>query len=230
MPLFLQPLFCNAPVSTRNETAEAIANELGISRATVERSAKYAQGLEALRIVSDEAADKMLRGYSGIQKQAVMSFPKMNPDDLHKVADAILAGEALPEIAPNKAHTPKVVVQAVEDPKTNEITPSAIPLEPNMPPSEANHKSPRIDPEIERINAEGRNLERVTDYTLEDMLTEMREISHDHIEQLKHVLSIRSSLLNEPGAREKIVDFMTESISSLNSLISLVAPSDHKMI
>ena len=48
----------------RYGTAATIAEELGVGKNTVERAEKFAQGVDALREQSPEAADKVLRGGS----------------------------------------------------------------------------------------------------------------------------------------------------------------------
>lgn len=76
----------------RNRTARQIAHELGIGQATVERDAKFTDGVNAIRRVSKEAADKVMRGNSGVTKKEVMSFPTMAPEEKSKFVDDIVSG------------------------------------------------------------------------------------------------------------------------------------------
>ena len=75
-----------------NRTAEVIAKELGIGKETVKRSEKFHDGIDALREISPEAADKVMRGGSGAKKQDIISFPTKSPDERAKYASDVLSG------------------------------------------------------------------------------------------------------------------------------------------
>ena len=85
-------------------TKDAIAKELGIGSSTVERAGKFAEGVDAIREESPEAADKILQGKSGLTKAQVSEIPKMEPEKRREVAVNIVSG-AKP--APKKAEPPK---------------------------------------------------------------------------------------------------------------------------
>lgn len=75
-------------------TAEAIAQELGIARETVKRSEKFHDGIDALRDVSKEAADKIMRGGSGVLKRDVIGLLKKSPEEKESFAADVLSGVA----------------------------------------------------------------------------------------------------------------------------------------
>lgn len=63
-------------------TAAAIAKELGVGRETVKRAEKFHDGIDAIREVSREAAEKVMAGGSGATKQEVKDYPTM-PQEEH---------------------------------------------------------------------------------------------------------------------------------------------------
>ena len=75
-----------------NRTAEQIAQELGVGKETVKRAEKFANGIDALREVSEEAADKVLQGGSGASKSVIMKLPEMSQEQKSEVADGIVSG------------------------------------------------------------------------------------------------------------------------------------------
>lgn len=74
-------------------TAAAIAAELGIGRETVKRAEHFAKGVDALREQSNEAAEKVLAGGSGISKKDVSEIPNMTQKEVAEVAKDILTGD-----------------------------------------------------------------------------------------------------------------------------------------
>lgn len=76
-------------------TAEAIANEVGVSESTVKRAEKFSKGIDALEEVSKEAAEKVLSGKSGVTKAAIMELPKLEPQERKNVAHAIMENKPI---------------------------------------------------------------------------------------------------------------------------------------
>ena len=218
----VKQLVQNEPiVSAANSTAAVIANEMGIAKDTVKRAEKFAHGIDAIRDVSNEAAEKILRGGSGVNRKTVIEFPNMKPVDQAKLAEAVVSGTIKND---TKKTRPKASVNAnaresVEICKADE-EPSD--QEPATVWDPARRK--RIDPLIEKINADNRDLDRFDEYTLEDMLEEMGAISRDHISQLRRVLEIRSTMLNTDDTRKAVAEFLTESVQAIESLKTLVLP------
>ena len=207
-------------VSGPKSTAEAVAVEMGIAENTVKRAGKYAQGIDAIRDISDEAASKILRGGTGVKKKTVMAFPGMEHDEQVKMTEAIVSGTFHGNAGEkNEKETP---VPSEPAPDGGEPKPKAPEADPGTVWDPVRHK--RIDPMIERINAEGRDPNRVREYTLDDMIAEMRSISENHTSQLHRVLIIRSTLLNNAEARDAVFAFITESVAALEKLRQFVQP------
>ena len=75
------------------KTAKEVAAELGIGKATVERAERFSQGIDTLSSINKEAAEKVLKGKTGINKKTVMQIPKMEPEQQKEIADAICKGD-----------------------------------------------------------------------------------------------------------------------------------------
>lgn len=73
-------------------TARLIADEVGVGRSTVERSERFAKGIDTLRGESPEAADIVLRGKSGMSRSQVSDIRNMNQALRKETAKAIIDG------------------------------------------------------------------------------------------------------------------------------------------
>lgn len=77
---------------SRDGTAGQIGKEVGVDGRTVRRAADFAKGLDALKEVSAEAAEKVLSGGSGATKSFVSELPKMEKQEVEDAARAIISG------------------------------------------------------------------------------------------------------------------------------------------
>ena len=77
-------------------TAGEIGKEVGISEKNVRRAEKFAHGVDAVREVSPEAADKILSGKSKLAKQDVREINNMSQDEVKEVAEAVIADKPMP--------------------------------------------------------------------------------------------------------------------------------------
>ncbi len=73
-------------------TAEAIARELGVAEPTIKRSEAFHDGIDELRKVSPEAADKVMRGGSGASKKAVSELRRKTEPEIKEFANDIISG------------------------------------------------------------------------------------------------------------------------------------------
>lgn len=78
---------------SKDGVAGVIAKELNIGERTVRNSEKFHDGVDELRKVSPEAAEKVMRGGSGVRKQDVMTFPTKSPEEQSKFASDVISGE-----------------------------------------------------------------------------------------------------------------------------------------
>ena len=83
----------NLPDEAPARVSEQIARELGIAKNSVIRAERFTDGISILKDVSPEAADKVMSGNANVTKDTIRSIPKMEPDEVSKVAEDILGGE-----------------------------------------------------------------------------------------------------------------------------------------
>lgn len=74
-------------------TAEVIAVEVGVGRETVKRAEKFSKGVDALKEVSEEAAEKIMSGNSGVAKSDVSEIVNMNADEKKQFAEDVVSGD-----------------------------------------------------------------------------------------------------------------------------------------
>lgn len=73
--------------------SDQIAQELGVGKNTVIRAERFSKGVDAIREQSPEAAEKILQGGSGVPKGVIQEVPKMEPEAVKKLANAIVKGK-----------------------------------------------------------------------------------------------------------------------------------------
>lgn len=83
-------------------TAGEIAREMGMGNNTVIRAEKFANGVDALREVSPEAAAKVISGAADICKKDVAHIAKQTPEQIKEVAESILGNKPMPKVSKPK--------------------------------------------------------------------------------------------------------------------------------
>lgn len=73
--------------------SEQIAEELGVGKNTVLRAHKFSKGIDALKEVSEEAAEKVMSGNSGAAKSEVSEVANMTADEKKRFAEDVVSGE-----------------------------------------------------------------------------------------------------------------------------------------
>lgn len=81
--------------NNKQGTAGEIARELGMGNNTVIRAEKFMQGVDAIKSVNHEAADKILSGKAKANKMTVQSYANAEPEVIKQAADAILHDKAI---------------------------------------------------------------------------------------------------------------------------------------
>lgn len=89
----------NVQIVSRREqqdgTAGQIGKEVGLDSRTVRRAGKFAQGVDALKAVSPEAAEKVLQGEANVTKGMIQDLPSKSEKEIKAVAKAIESGANL---------------------------------------------------------------------------------------------------------------------------------------
>ena len=78
-----------------SKTRKALADELGVGEGTVQRAESFAKGVDKIRAVDPDAADKVLSGESTATMTAVQELSKAEPEAVIAAAEKINAGEAV---------------------------------------------------------------------------------------------------------------------------------------
>ena len=76
----------------KDGTAGAIGKEIGVDGRTVRRAEKFAKGIDAINNEFPEAANKVLRGGSGITREFVASIPSMPDEQKMQAIEAVNEG------------------------------------------------------------------------------------------------------------------------------------------
>lgn len=87
---------------TKDGTAGQIGKEVGMGEKNVRRAEKFAKGVDALKQVSKDAADKVLSGKAKVKKQDIAAVAVAEPELQQQAARAIEKGEALPAMTTAK--------------------------------------------------------------------------------------------------------------------------------
>lgn len=93
----------------RNGTAGEIGKEFGVDGRSVRRNEKFAQGVDALKEVSQEAADKILKGEAKTAKSAVAELKDATEEEVKQFAADVLANK------PIKAKQPRPMSPQMKD-------------------------------------------------------------------------------------------------------------------
>lgn len=81
----------NEPTGDKpKSTAAQIAEEVGVSESTVKRAEKFSKGIDVLQEVAPEAAERVLKGNSGVTKAQIMDLPKMGQKDRKAFAEQVM--------------------------------------------------------------------------------------------------------------------------------------------
>lgn len=78
--------------NTPNRVSEQIAKEQGVGKNTVLRAAKFAKGVDAIREMSPDAADKILQGGTGVKKGDVQQFTTMSDEEQKEFVSTVSSG------------------------------------------------------------------------------------------------------------------------------------------
>lgn len=96
----------------RGRIGDIIAKEQGVGKGTVLRASQFSKGLDALSEVSKEAADKVLKGGSGVNKSDVMELVKKDETEVKKFAESVVSGEAKQQKRQNHEKTGSCIKRA----------------------------------------------------------------------------------------------------------------------
>ena len=188
------------PGSAQNEhpirTADLIANELGIGKETVKRAEQFANGIDALREVSEEAADKVMRGGSGVKKETVRDIPKMDHEEVESLANDIISGDIKKKTTSGLTSTGWTKKDRSSREETNAIV------------------ADMYDPST------------VPEYTVDDLVAEIQVNAEMFVSTLRGILKDRSNVLNEssrPAVADAITTHIINEFKKVRDLVHEVS-------
>jgi len=174
-------------------TAKIIAKELGVGQSTIERAEKFHDGVDAIKEVSPEAADKVLQGKSGLTKTQVSEVPKMEPEKRREVVAAILSGQK-PEAMKSK--------------------------EPRQKKQGYGKETRAINDAMSKYSSASRETEPVAEYSVDDLYEEIVVNAKAYVDMLRNTLVIRHSVLDKDRDRiRKGVQDIIDAIVKVRNLI-----------
>lgn len=184
-------------------TAAIIAKELGISKNTVERSEKFSKGVDAVKAESPEAAERILKGKSGLTKAQVSEISGMEPVTKKATVSAILGGTAA--TVPEKSKR-----------NTNQ-QPTAKPTGSNTGYSK---EIRGLNDAILRSDAASRNPDNIPEYTVEDLYEEIVVNAKAYVDVLRNTLAIRSTVLDKD--RDRIRKGVQDIINAIEKVRDMI--------
>lgn len=83
--------------SQPRRTATAIGTEFGITGRTVKRAEKFSRGVDTLKKVSSDAAEKVLKGQANVTRAKISRLPEMSTTEVEKIAGSIVQDKPIPQ-------------------------------------------------------------------------------------------------------------------------------------
>lgn len=180
-------------------TAEQIGAEVGVSHDTVKKAEKFSNGVDAIRGLSPAAADTILQGKANLTKKTVREFTKQDTDTQVAIVDAIENNKPVPNIQNKKKSTPaKQPEPIVEEPSQTE--------EPQKPKQYGRRENQQVYALIDSVYDSMLGKTPAPEYTVDDLVDEVRINAEDYIRVLRNTLAYRSTVLNTEENRTRVRD------------------------
>lgn len=183
----------NQPAGGTGRTSEKIAAELGISTSKVKDAVLFTKGVDALREISPEAADKVMAGNSGATKTTIQRFPKIDPERQKTIADQIASGSEVTNIT-----------------RREKIEPDKPKKEPPSEYAETRRTFAKIGEVSDIVSSNRGNA-----YTLDDAIAEMKVIEQEFLDKARRVLQIRRDVINGDKRMLKLIYQFADDIEEL---------------
>ncbi len=189
-----QNVYIVSNAKQNKRTAEEIGSEFGITSRSVQRAEKFSQGIDALKEVSPDAAQKVLDGETTITKAKISSLPRMEASSIEEVAKAILSGEPIPRQEQNQDHKPRGWTKADREERTK----------------------------LEAIATDMYDHSTVPEYTVNDLVEDIHLCADGFVQQIKNTLKDRSTVLtdeNKTIVSDAIDLYIIKEIEKVRSLL-----------
>lgn len=175
---------------TKAGTAGEIGREFGMDGRSVRRAEKFASGIETLRSVSREAAEKVLSGGAGVTKTTVIELPKAPKEKVEQIATQIESGSVVDPIRGTEH----------KDGRSKELSGKL----------ESRNNLAKIK-EVSEILARNRGNE----YTADDALEELKVIEREFVGKVRRVFEVRKDVISADDRFEKLLIKFAKEIENL---------------
>ena len=196
----VNPHFDDLPKKGAKNSAQIIAEEIGVGRATVERAEKFSKGVDAVREHSKEAADSILSGKVSMTKSAVQNISSLPKEQQSAVAEAIMQGDA------KKA---EIIALPQKAEKRNLGRSSAVRQEMEM--LDKIHEQLTAAPGQTTAEDEAATLVHEIELSVDSFIASVRQ-----------TLTVRSTALNVSGARENADKTLERAINEIQKVRNLL--------
>lgn len=180
----------------KGTTAEKIAKEHNVGKQTVKRAEKFAKGVDEAEKESPGFKEKILTGKISAPKTTVQAIPAMPKEERRELIKQIESGNIRKE---NKFKFTKEMGNRGRSKEMNEL---------------------------EKIVSSAVNdlydTEKEITYTSYDLEEELAENSNAFLEMIKRSIEIRSHVLNEDGARERIAKVLEDHEKNIKKIRRIV--------
>ena len=207
----------NGPL-IKGDTAQAIADEIGVGRNTVKRAEKFAKGIDKIAEISPEAVGKILAGNSGINKAAVMDLVKKNEDEVKEFAELVVSGEAKQQ-KKKKSGNPASLVQGGFSKEEREQM-AQMYCQQEAHDKELTHSekialSKRID-EIDKLisDTEAKHV-----YTEEDAEEEFEILMNEFVSKIRRVIEVRNDVVKGSKKLKSLLYMFSNELKKLREEI-----------
>ena len=177
----------NAEIAKGIGTSRAIAKELGINHATVERAEKFANVVDSVREESPETADKLLNGEKKLTREEIKIYTKAEPEERPRMIEQIEKGEKITPVA-----VPDKIIHKPDAKYTGGGT--------------AEYRAKRA--EIAETVAKMYDPDSVPEYGIDDFLKEIGWNADIYIKQLRHSIADHLELVK--SNREVVIGIIDE--------------------
>ena len=174
----------------KGDTRKQVADELGVGEGTVQRAFAFSNGIDALREVSPEAADKVLSGKTGVSRSAIGEIQNMQPDEIQDAVEKILSDDKA-EQRKVGAKVSRVRVNSEEDRQ-------------------------RIK-DIEAIVADMYDPTTAPEFTIDFLIEDIEANANIYIELLKNTFIDRANLITEEN-KPRIIAAIDNIISEIEKV------------
>jgi len=152
----------------RPHTATRLAKEIGVGEATILRSEKFHDGVDAIREQSKEAANKIMSGGSGATKKEVQAFPTKAPEEQSKFISDVISGAKKAERA-----TPKDEESRIADRERRAL----------------NKRLNAISEDMAKMKPRA--------YTKKDLLDELKVLRNEFVGKVRQTLKERKNVIGD---------------------------------